>query len=92
MKDIVIIYISIINIVTFCAFGVDKTKAKLGKYRIAEKVLLGLSALGGSVGGLIGMQIFHHKTKHVAFKLGIPVIIVVQYVLFLLWTYREIWL
>lgn len=52
------------SFVTFFAYGIDKLKAKHGAWRISEKALLGLGILGGALGGLIGMKIWHHKTKH----------------------------
>lgn len=89
MKDIIIIYITLINLSTFCAYGIDKAKAKRGSFRISEKMLLSLAAVGGSVGALMGMQIFHHKTKHAIFKFGVPSIIVIQYILIIVFLYRE---
>lgn len=88
MQNIIVIYMTIINIVSFFAFGIDKSKAKRGSFRISEKTLLSLCVVGGSIGGIIGMQIFHHKTKHIIFKLGVPTIIVLQYGLVLLYIYR----
>lgn len=72
-----------INLVTFLAFGVDKWKAKRKETRestrrVPEKTLFLLSILGGSVGALLGMRAFHHKTLHKAFRLGIPVILFLQ--------------
>lgn len=84
MKNIIIIYFTIINILAIGAYGLDKIKAKKGSYRISERMLLILAILGGSVGALMGMQMFHHKTKHMIFKWGIPSIIVIQYVIILL--------
>ena len=52
------------SLVAFILYGVDKQRAKQGKWRIKESVLLGVSFLGGSVGALIGMKAFRHKTKH----------------------------
>lgn len=72
-----------INLVTFFAFGVDKWKAKRKETRettrrVPEKTLFLLSILGGSVGALLGMRAFHHKTLHKTFRLGIPVILFLQ--------------
>ena len=68
MKDIfmnyIFIYIGIVNIITFILYGIDKHKAKKHKWRIPEKTLLGLNFTGGFLGGLLGMQFVHHKTKH----------------------------
>ena len=53
-----------VSVAALIAYGADKWKAKRGKWRIPEKVLLGFSLLGGAVGGLLGMLLFRHKTKH----------------------------
>lgn len=71
-------YLAVITLVTFIVFGVDKLKAKKGKWRISEATLLLLCALGGSVGGLAGMYVFHHKTRHRKFTLGVPLILLAQ--------------
>ena len=81
MEKTFIIYLIIINIVTFFIFGIDKKKAKKSKWRISEKALFVLSAIGGSLGALAGMYTFRHKTKKKAFKIGIPAILIVQIVL-----------
>lgn len=77
------LWLIVINLVTFFAFGVDKWKAKRKETRettrrVPEKTLFLLSILGGSVGALLGMRVFHHKTLHKAFRLGIPVILFLQ--------------
>ena len=71
-------YILLINLVTFALYGLDKRRAKLHRWRISEKTLLLLPVLGGSVGGILGMRAFHHKTKHWYFRWGLPVILVLQ--------------
>lgn len=76
--DELILYLVTINAVTFLAYGLDKQKAKQNRWRIPEKVLLGLAALGGSVGAFVGMYAFHHKTKKLKFSVGVPVIFVLQ--------------
>ena len=67
-------YLIIINIITFLTYGIDKLKAMKHKWRISEKVLIGLAAIGGFVGAFAGMQMFKHKTKHLKFVIGVPVI------------------
>ena len=69
-------YLIIINIIGFILPPVDKSKAKKNKWRIRERTLFIVSALGGSVAMYISMRIFHHKTKR--FMIGIPAIIVLQ--------------
>lgn len=81
MEKIFIIYIAVISIITFAVFGIDKLKAIKDKWRIPEKVLFLLSIIGGSVGALLGMYTFRHKTKKPAFKFGIPAILTVQIVI-----------
>ena len=83
MKDlnilhIVLIYLVIINVVTFFMYGFDKWKAKKSKMRIRETALLGLAVLGGSIGAWLGMKVWHHKTLHKKFHYGVPAIIIIQ--------------
>ena len=81
MLESISIIIVIINIVTFIIYGIDKYKAKKGKWRIPENSLIGLAIIGGSIGAYLGMRIWHHKTMHLKFKYGIPLIIVIQLVI-----------
>lgn len=83
MVKVVIGYLVLINVVAFILYGVDKAKAKAGSWRISEKVLLGIAAFGGSIGAIAGMLFFHHKTQHPQFKIGLPVILAVQIIVFL---------
>lgn len=78
LAQIIIIYLIIINIINFFYFGLDKTRSELSKRRIPEKMLWFLSAIGGSVGALIGMKFFRHKTKKISFQAGIAVILAIQ--------------
>lgn len=73
-----IIYLIIINIITFITYGIDKAKARKGAWRIPEKTLIGLAVAGGSIGALAGMSFFHHKTRKPLFKIGIPVILLIE--------------
>ena len=75
---ILLIYLAIMNIVAFLTYGLDKWKAKKDKWRVPEKVLLLMAAVGGSIGAFLGMRIFHHKTQKWKFKLGVPVIFLLQ--------------
>lgn len=79
------IYILIINLVGFLSMGLDKYKAKRGAYRISEKALFIIALIGGSIGSIIGMYKFHHKTKKNAFVFGMPMILVTQIVLILMY-------
>ncbi len=74
----IFIYLCVINAVTFLIYGIDKWKAKRSKWRISEATLIGLAVLDGSVGALFGMKVWHHKTMHMKFKYGIPVILIIQ--------------
>ena len=79
--DGIILYLIVINVVAFLAFGLDKLKAKADAWRIPEKTLLGLAIIGGSVGAILGMRTFRHKTRHKQFSVGLPVILALQIVL-----------
>ena len=72
------LYLAAINIIAFAAMGIDKAKARAGKWRIAEGTLFALAALGGALGGTLGMRVFHHKTKHKEFRFGFPALLCLQ--------------
>ena len=72
------IYLLVINAVSFIIMHYDKYLAKNNKWRIPEKTLIGIAAIGGSVGCLLGMYSARHKTKHPKFTIGIPVLLIVQ--------------
>lgn len=79
-------YLLAVNLITFLVFGLDKWKAKRkikndAVRRVPEKTLFLLAAIGGSVGALLGMKAFHHKTLHKSFRFGIPAILIAQVVL-----------
>ena len=76
--NIILYYLLAVNIATFLLYGVDKYKAKKGRWRISEATLLTMAAIGGSIGAWAGMRLWHHKTMHKKFKYGIPVIIMMQ--------------
>ena len=71
-------YLLAINIVSFFLYGIDKYKAKKGRWRISEATLLLIAVIGGSIGAWTGMRLWHHKTMHKKFKYGIPIIIILQ--------------
>ena len=71
-------YLIVITIVTFLVYGIDKWKAKQGSWRISEASLLILAVIGGSIGALFGMKVWHHKTMHKKFKYGLPLILLAQ--------------
>ncbi len=76
--EILLVYLAIINAAAFVLMHSDKKKAIRKQWRIPEKVLLGICAVGGSLGGFLGMRLFRHKTKHARFYVGIPVMLVAQ--------------
>ena len=80
----IICYILAVNIATFFLYGIDKYKAKKGKWRISEATLLTMAAIGGSIGAWAGMRLWHHKTMHKKFKYGIPLIMQVALAVYLL--------
>jgi uncharacterized membrane protein YsdA (DUF1294 family) len=73
-----IYYLLAINVLTFIVYGVDKWKARRGRWRVPEAMLLGLAALGGSVGAWLAMQFFRHKTQKKKFRYGVPLLFVLQ--------------
>lgn len=75
---IVLIYLAVVNVVTFVMFGIDKWKARRSKWRIEESTLLWWAAAGGSIGALLGMKMWHHKTLHRKFTWGLPAILIAQ--------------
>ena len=77
---ILLFYLAVVNILTIIVFGVDKMNAKSNRQRVRIVTLLGLAFIGGSVGALIGMYGFHHKTKKAYFTVGVPLILLMQVV------------
>ena len=78
MNNIISCYILGINVIAFLVYGIDKLKAKRGKWRIPEATLLLLAIIGGSIGAWLGMKVWHHKTMHKKFRYGLPLIILLQ--------------
>lgn len=76
---IIITYLGIMSLILFLMMGIDKAKAKQGARRISEKSLFTVAALGGGIGGVLGMKVFHHKTLHTSFKLGMPALTVLNF-------------
>ena len=72
------LYLVLINIITFALYGIDKLNAKTESWRISERMLIFFAVAGGSVGALLGMYICRHKTRKTKFKIGIPVIMIIQ--------------
>ena len=71
-------YLVLVNAAAFLLMLTDKQKARRGAWRIPEATLLGVALMGGSIGAIAGMQLFRHKTRHMKFTLGLPLILAVQ--------------
>ena len=84
-----LLYLLLINAVAFLLMLVDKIKAKKNRWRIRERTLFGSALLGGSIGALLGMYTFRHKTKHLSFTLGMPAILIAQIAL-AVWIFLKI--
>ncbi|NLW43948.1 MAG: DUF1294 domain-containing protein [Syntrophomonadaceae bacterium] len=77
-SEILIIYIAAINALAFALFAQDKRLAQNRRWRIRERSLLLVALLGGATGGLIGMHVFRHKTRHLLFRWGLPLMVIAQ--------------
>ncbi|MBD5485213.1 MAG: DUF1294 domain-containing protein [Lachnospiraceae bacterium] len=75
---LIIIYLVVINFMSFIMMGLDKYKAKKRAWRIPESTLFVLALIGGSIGSIAGMHLFHHKTRHWYFLYGMPAILIIQ--------------
>ena len=85
---VLLVWLAVINLLTFIVSGADKRRARKGNWRVPEKTLFLLPRLGGSIGALLGMRVFHHKTKHRYFVWGIPAILLAQIAL-AVWIYTK---
>ena len=83
MTEVVLIYLLTINALGFLLMTVDKYKARKNLWRIPESTLMTIALIGGSIGSLMGMYTVRHKTKHLKFTVGIPVILVLQIAAFI---------
>jgi len=83
MEYYVLYYIVIINIIGFWSMWEDKKRAINRKYRLPEKTLFTIALMGGSIGSIVGMYSFRHKTKHLSFKIGMPMLLVLQILILL---------
>ena len=77
----ILLYLLAVNLLLFAVMGIDKYKAKYQLWRIPERTLFVLAAIGGSLGGILGMRLFHHKTLHPQFRYGFPAILILQLIL-----------
>ncbi|WP_033165094.1 DUF1294 domain-containing protein [Clostridium sp. KNHs205] len=78
LLNLLLIYLIFANLLSFLLMGLDKHKARKRLWRIKESTLFLTSVIGGSLGSLLGMFLFHHKTKHTKFIIGMPVILIVH--------------
>lgn len=78
MNDPVLLWLAVINALSFVLMGADKWKAKRGAWRIPEKTLFLTALLGGTVGTIAGMGCFRHKTRHWQFRYGLPILLALQ--------------
>ena len=83
VTKIVLIYLLIINVLGFLAMGIDKHKAKMGNRRIPENTLFGFTFLGGGIGTIAGIYVFHHKTQKKKFTIGMPFILILEILIFM---------
>ena len=84
-----LLYLLLINAIAFVLMLADKQKARKNRWRIPERTLIGSALLGGSLGALLGMYTFRHKTKHLKFTLGVPAILIAQIAL-AIWIFLKI--
>ena len=85
--QIAVIYLIVINILGFLIMGLDKHKAKMAERRIPENTLFMFTILGGGVGTIDGMYVFHHKTKKMKFKVGMPLVLILEILIFVYFKY-----
>lgn len=76
----IIAYVAIANLLGFASMGIDKYRAQNHKWRISEAMLFFFAIIGGSIGTIVGMHFFRHKTKHKVFTVGLPIILLIQIV------------
>ena len=89
MTKLIFLYLLIVNAIGFVLMLGDKRMAQKKLWRIPEATLLAMAAIGGSIGALMGMYTFRHKTKHMKFTLGIPAILALQVAAFFLCRYLQ---
>ena len=84
-----LIAVAVMSVILFAVMGVDKYRAKHHKWRVPERTLMLLAAVGGAAGGCLGMLLFRHKTQHLLFVWGFPILLILQAVIiFLIWHFR----
>ena len=86
-KALPLLYLGAVNILGFSIMGIDKKRAVRGAWRIPETTLFLYALIGGSIGSILGMRVFHHKTKHWYFVWGMPLILILQIIIGI-WIYK----
>ena len=81
-------YVIIINVIGFLLMGIDKLKARRRGFRIPEATLFIIALIGGSIGSILGMYLFRHKTRHRTFTIGMPAILIVQIIFILVLIFK----
>jgi len=81
MIKVILGYLFTVNLLGFFIMLIDKQRAIHKEWRIPEKTLIGISVLGGAIGMLLGMSSFRHKTKHKKFTIGVPFILIIQFII-----------
>lgn len=87
--ELLLLYLAAVNVLAFVLYGVDKFKARQGRWRISEATLLLTAVLGGALGAWVGMLLWHHKTLHPRFRYGLPLLVLAWLVL-LTWIYPRL--
>lgn len=87
LKALPFLYLGAVNILGFSIMGIDKKRAVRGAWRIPETTLFLYALIGGSIGSILGMRVFHHKTKHWYFVWGMPLILILQIIIGI-WIYK----
>lgn len=85
---IALVVITVMNLVSFALMGIDKRRAQRGAWRISEKALFLTTACFGGLGGVMGMRLFHHKTKHWYFRVFFPAMLAAQIVILAIGAYH----
>lgn len=80
-QNVLTVYLIVVNVIAFVMYGADKQKAIRKQWRIPEAYLLAVAAIGGSVGAILGMQFFHHKTRKWKFRICVPLFLALQLIL-----------
>lgn len=90
MTELVLLLLLAANVLSFSLMGADKRRARQGAWRISERTLLLSAAMFGGLGAVLGMHVFHHKTKHLRFRLGLPALLLAQVALLGLWAWMQL--